>query len=688
MSDSGHLELALGALALRLRREVEVMRALRAPERRDQFLGLILGEEDAAMLCDEIAGRIGAGSSEGLDASVEDADRLVRESRAADPSLTINRLAAAFGLDRLEQDLLVLAAAPAIDPRFGLVYGFLADDMTRRTLTPALAQRILADTGVGLLVLRAACESGGRLRRHALVSPETGDQPLMASALRCDERVLDLLMGRDRRDPALALLIERDSIDTGTVDALGTIEAPLDLPLALTERGAADALLWTLAVAHRAGLGVARLDWPRWQSLPEAAIPALLARALRDSRLAGAVPLLRGWDKAPPSVRAAVAAAAEAPLAVTGSAELWTEAGLIAIGRQVPPPPPAARVAAWSAAIEREMPGADAGMAAELADTFTMRFDEMGALARQAASSDGPFDAALRAAARRHAGLALADLAERLETIHGFDALVLPPQPMAALADLVSSRATGPRVLGEWGLGATYDRRAGLVALFAGPPGTGKTMAAGAVAHMLGIDLYRIDLSGVVSKYIGETERNLESIFQAAERATAVLFFDEADALFGKRSEVQDAHDRYANIEISYLLQRIERFDGVAVLATNLKQNLDQAFLRRIDFVVDFPVPEAADRLRLWRKLIQTRAPLADDIDFSMLAERYELTGGAIRNCAIAAAHAAAHDGVAIAMRHLVTAVAREYVKQGQPLRKALFADLHAVPSDGGKAVR
>ncbi|HEX8308492.1 MAG TPA: ATP-binding protein, partial [Allosphingosinicella sp.] len=360
----------------------------------------------------------------------------------------------------------------------------------------------------------------------------------------------------------------------------------------------------------------------------------------------------------------------------------------VAIGHQLPPLPVAARVAAWSAAIERERPGAASGIAAELADTFTLRFDEMGALARQAASSPEPFDPALRAAVRRHAGLALADLAERLETTQGFDALVLPPQPMASLADLVGSRATGPRVLVDWGLGATYGRRAGLIALFAGPPGTGKTMAAGAVAHMLGIDLYRIDLSGVVSKYIGETERNLESIFQAAERATAVLFFDEADALFGKRSEVQDAHDRYANIEISYLLQRIERFDGVAILATNLKQNLDEAFMRRIDFVVDFPVPQAADRLRLWGKLARTRAPLSDDIDFALLAERYELTGGEIRNCALAAAHAAARDGVAIAMRHLVAAVAREYVKQGQPLRKALFADLHAVPGDGAKAAR
>ena len=207
-------------------------------------------------------------------------------------------------------------------------------------------------------------------------------------------------------------------------------------------------------------------------------------------------------------------------------------------------------------------------------------------------------------------------------------------------------------------------------------PGGGQVVHS---ASELGLDLYRVDLAQTVSKYIGETAKNLRSLFDAAEESGAVLLFDEADALFGKRSEVKDAHDRYANIEVSYLLQRMERFDGVAILATNLKQNLDEAFLRRIDFVVDFPAPQAAGRLELWRKLAATAAPLAEDVDFALLAERYELTGGAIRSCALAAAHQAAREESPIAMRHLVGAVAREYVKQGQPLRKALFGDLHAV---------
>ncbi|WP_436826178.1 ATP-binding protein [Sphingomonas sp. DT-207] len=686
VKDAAHLEQALGALALRLRREVEVMRALRASGRREQFLGLVLGEEDAAMLCDEIAGRIGIGREDGLDAEVGRAERAVHEARASDPELMINRLARCFGLDPLAQDLLILAAAPAIDPRFGLIYGFLADDMARRSLTPSLAQRILADRGVGLLALRAACASDGPLRRHALLSPEDGDRPLMANGLHCEERLLDLLMGRERSDPALAPWIAFDTANDAIAEAYPAAQAPLENCIALVEASDGDAGLWALALAQRAGAGVARLDWLRWQAVPETAVKVRLARALREARLAGAVPLLHGWDKAPASVRVAAAALLAPPCILTGSGEIWNQAGLAVIGREARAVPVAARTAAWSLAIERGGPIADERLAHALAETFALRFEEMPALVRQAMSGEEPFDHALCAAARRRAGHALADLAERIETSRGFEALVLPPQPMAALSNLVESRVTGPRVVGEWGLGAAYGRRPGLVALFVGPPGTGKTMAAGAVAHMLGIDVYRIDLSGVVSKYIGETERNLELVFQAAERATAVLFFDEADSLFGKRSEVQDAHDRYANIEVSYLLQRIERFDGIAILATNLRQNLDEAFLRRIDFVVDFPVPGPAERLHLWSKLAGTGAPLADGVDFALLAERYELTGGAIRNCAIAAAHAAARDDQPIAMRHLVAAVAREYLKQGQPLRKALFADLHALPG-GGKAV-
>ncbi|MCA9957909.1 MAG: ATP-binding protein, partial [Anaerolineales bacterium] len=208
---------------------------------------------------------------------------------------------------------------------------------------------------------------------------------------------------------------------------------------------------------------------------------------------------------------------------------------------------------------------------------------------------------------------------------------------------------------------------------FAGESGTGKTMAADIMAHELGLDLYKIDLSSLVSKYIGETEKNLNRIFTEAATSNAILFFDEADAIFGKRSEVKDSHDRYANIEISYLLQRMETYDGVVILATNLRANMDDAFTRRLHFVVEFPFPETEDRERIWRVNVPAQTPLAADVDFHALAERFRLAGGSIRNIILAAAFLAATDGEALGMTHLLHATRREFQKMGRLIDKRLF---------------
>jgi SpoVK/Ycf46/Vps4 family AAA+-type ATPase len=221
------------------------------------------------------------------------------------------------------------------------------------------------------------------------------------------------------------------------------------------------------------------------------------------------------------------------------------------------------------------------------------------------------------------------------------------------------------RVLGDWGFGTKLSRGRGTTALFAGPPGTGKTTAAEVVAGDLGLDLFTIDLSAVVSKYIGETEKNLERIFSAAEDTDAILFFDEADALFGKRSDVREAHDRYANIEVAYLLQRMEQYEGIAILATSLRQHLDDAFTRRLAFVVDFPFPGDAERRRIW-ELTLAGAPLAAGADLDLLARGFRLSGGSIRNAALQAAFLAAGDGTPVGMPHLLDAVRRELRKMGK----------------------
>jgi SpoVK/Ycf46/Vps4 family AAA+-type ATPase len=274
----------------------------------------------------------------------------------------------------------------------------------------------------------------------------------------------------------------------------------------------------------------------------------------------------------------------------------------------------------------------------------------------------------LFAAARAQCGLELEALATRVEPRHRWDELVLPPDALQQLREICDRVANRETVVERWGFGRRIARGGGVNALFAGPSGTGKTMAAEVMAGALGVDLFRVDLAGVVSKYIGETEKNLDRVFAAAEHANGILFFDEADALFGKRSEVRDSHDRYANIEVSYLLQKMEQFDGVAILATNLRGNLDDAFIRRLAFSVHFPFPDAEHRARIWRGIWPAETPIDQSIDAAKLGRLLALSGGNIRNIALAAAFFAAERDARVEIADVVDAAAREYQKLGTTL--------------------
>lgn len=275
--------------------------------------------------------------------------------------------------------------------------------------------------------------------------------------------------------------------------------------------------------------------------------------------------------------------------------------------------------------------------------------------------------------ARAFSNPRLSLLARKITPRYSWDDIILPADQVAILHELVATIRGRTKVLDVWGVGKKLAPSAGVTVLFAGPPGTGKTMAAEVIAHDLGLDLYKIDLSTVISKYIGETEKNLERIFQEAASSNSILFFDEADAIFGKRSEVKDAHDRYANIEISYLLQRMEAYDGVTILATNLRANLDDAFARRLQFAVDFPFPSQTERLRIWQTLFPPEVPHADTLDFTLLARRFELAGGNIRNIIVNAAYLAANEGGQVTMTHLLHSARRELQKMGRLISQENF---------------
>jgi SpoVK/Ycf46/Vps4 family AAA+-type ATPase len=303
---------------------------------------------------------------------------------------------------------------------------------------------------------------------------------------------------------------------------------------------------------------------------------------------------------------------------------------------------------------------------------------EVSVIAARSHGEPAPRPVDLDLGARHASSTRLGELATRLEPSYTWNDLVLADRQLDVLQSISAYLRHRDRVLSEWGYEATVSRTQGLKVLFAGESGTGKTMAAQVLGAELGLEMFRVDLAGTVSKYIGETEKNLERIFTAADGSNAILFFDEADALFGKRSEVSDSHDRYANLEVAYLLQRMEAYPGAVILATNFRRNIDDAFIRRLDFVIDFPFPEVADRRRIWERVLPPAAPVGDDVDLDFLAARFKLSGGAIRNCSLGAAFSAADEGTPIEMRHLVRAVAQEYAKQGRLTLEADFERFHA----------
>jgi AAA+ superfamily predicted ATPase len=408
-----------------------------------------------------------------------------------------------------------------------------------------------------------------------------------------------------------------------------------------------------------------------------------LELALRDARLIGAIPYLVGWDAClkdgAPQPGLLAELCAHPHLAIVAGQAPWqaqgTERDRTLLWIEFPVPTYPQRRILWdhfASQVQPQIPLDVTEPAGQFILTTSQIRDAVATAKDMAARRGGPLrDTDLFAAARVHSNPRLSSLAREIVPRYTWDDIILPDDQLALLREIVATVRGRPKVLEEWGVGKKLAASDGVTMLFAGPPGTGKTMAAEVIAAELGLDLYKIDLSTIVSKYIGETEKNLERIFSEAQSSSAILFFDEADALFGKRSEVKDSHDRYANIEISYLLQRMEAYDGVTILATNLRANLDEAFTRRLQFAVDFPFPEEEYRLRIWQTLFPTGVPRVPDLDMALLARRFKLAGGNIRNVIVNAAFLAAAENSPVTMEHLLHSTRRELQKMGRLVNEA-----------------
>ena len=412
------------------------------------------------------------------------------------------------------------------------------------------------------------------------------------------------------------------------------------------------------AAAARLGVGLVSVDAA---TLAEAADPR--GAAIREIRRALLDECAVEWHRAEALPSAAWPALPLSPLTFLATEdELPTRSTAIRRSFRLRPLHRAERFRLWSSLSDEPVPGP--------VTEFALRPAEV-AVASQVTPAG---ESAVLDVCRRLLLAGTPELLTRLPLPYTWDDLVISDRTHQHLQEVHEQARNRGEVLEEWGLRRLTSMGCGLTALFAGPSGTGKTMAAQVLARSLGLDLYRVDLAGVVSKYIGETEKHLKAVFDACERAPVLLLFDEADALFGKRTEVSDAHDRYANIEVDYVLQRMEAFDGVAVLATNRKGDLDSAFVRRTAFIVDFTAPNAAERERLWRLALEGAAhpagtALVGALDWSTLAGEFDLTGAAIKSAALAAAFLARTDGTPIEMHHLLATTRRELEKQGQIMR-------------------
>ena len=603
----------------------------------------------------------------GLYVSDELAVSLARDATGADLDDRLGAAAGRLELAPLDARVLTLCLAGELDPRYGRLFGYLHDDLTRRFASPRLVARLLATAGASEHDVLLCFERDSPLRRTGALILLAGDGqvPLAERPIKVADRLISFVLGVEldagrRVDRARSVSLPLGEIGRpGAVTELRRVWATDSrLPIAVVGSDAAE----VLAVAIGAPLIVANV---RFVTDAEAIGDLTLTAALDGCQLCfdGAEDLA-GPDR--PSVIAALLARDHrVAVCASGREALVALDGLGAIPVDVPPPSFAERCALWRAHTGAEEVG-DVGAKFRLGAAQIAHAAELARLSASARSRSVPGLADLELGARQASSRRLDGLAVRVEPSHGFDDLVLPERQLGWLKSISAYLRHRDLVLSGWGYEAVAGAGQGLKALFFGDSGTGKTMAGRVLANELGLEMYRIDLAAVVSKYIGETEKNLGRIFDAADGSNAILFFDEADALFGKRSDVGDAHDRYANIEVAYLLQKIEGYPGAVILATNFRNNIDDAFLRRLDFAIEFPFPEADHRAAIWRRMLPDAAPVAGDLDFDALAERFKLSGGSIRNCSIAAAFLAADDGGRIEMRHLRQAVSFEYAKLGR----------------------
>jgi hypothetical protein len=611
----------------------------------------------------ELRRRLGEPGENSLSQPIKD----IRETLTPPPA--IDQLARTFELSSFERNILLLCAGIELDSTLAALCAEALGRDQRGSITFSLALGILPEPHWSALA------PTGPLRRYHLVEIEPG-RGLTSAALRIDERILHYLAGLNLLDPRLEPLLQLRHLPSWIAEehralarSIPAFDSPAEIGFARRPvlhlcgddaRGQEEIAALLAQDARR------QLYLLRAEDAPASAaeIDQFVALWTREAALLPAALLIQCGVSTPPAAVRQLLERLPAPLVLASRDPVHLER--LSLRYEVNKPEPAAQKRLWRRALG---PAAESlnGLLDNLSEQFRLSAETISALGSAAVAGDGRADPdVLWKVCRALARPRLEDLAERIHPMATWDDLVLADAQKQILRQLAAQARYRMTVYESWGFAEKGRRGLGISALFSGASGTGKTLAAEVLARELELDLYRIDLSGVVSKYIGETEKNLKQVFDAAEEGGVLLLFDEADALFGKRSEVKDSHDRYANIEVGYLLQRMENFQGLAILTTNLKSSLDKSFQRRLRFTVDFPFPDAAQREAIWQRVFPSRTPLKN-VNPKLLAQ-LNMTGGSIRNIALNSAFLAAEAHGAVAMEHLLQAARLEAIKIERPL--------------------
>ncbi len=627
-----------------IQQEALIARVGRGAPPRD-FAGLYIGEEELDRLMAELPGMDGATPQEAGDLRQQFAPRIadhrkqLRES-LEEPDDQFGVICWNAGMSAEEAEVFALLAAVELEPARQRLVAYVQDNVTLPRPTLATLRRWFPPDHPGHL----AVSEGSSMRRACLVEvPDEG--PWGARMVAVAAAVMWSLAGDPSPDPALP-----PGVDVFYDESAGHEGVGLLLVV-----GGDRASRLAMAARHAAGVAFLRSPFPA----EEAQWAALVRQATVDGQTL--VVEYDGDGSLPPEAAHWIERAGHVNWVLSSASEITVESLPRRPWREVRVDQGEAADADWQAALAMDRQGG-----------HRLDREQLRLVAQAYPAAEGDLDAAVR----RLAGGHLDRLARRIRPSRTWDDLVLLPDRLSQLEELTARYRYRDQVYEEWGFRAVPS--AGLVALFAGPSGTGKTLSAEIIAGDLGLDVYKIDLSAVVSKYIGETEKNLERIFSAAGAVNLVLFFDEADSVFGKRSEVSDAHDRYANIEVSYLLQRMESYDGLIILATNFKKNIDEAFLRRIHVAVEFPIPEEDERRSIWELSFPESAPVGE-LDLDVLARQFKVSGGVIRNAALQAAFLAAEAGEEITMERVMLGLKREYQKLGRLMTEDEFGDYHGL---------